>query len=414
MMEYFFFCESVKEFKHKVPKLIPFALMMAIVPLNYITGTAAAPDAAGGLIPGNYREISHGHYLLTQFNVIRTYIRLLVFPLFQNLDYDYPVSRTLFDLPTLLSLLLLLAVLAIGIMMFKKDRLVSFGIFFFFLALSVESSIIPIWDVIFEHRLYLPFAGFAIITGRVLFTVLPNLKQFEKGGQPSPFFYGILFAIIVLIGFLTIRRNTIWQNEITLWQDVIKKSPNKARGHINLGLAFQNRGKLKEAHNAYQLALKYKPRDTDAHYNLGNLYRDIGKPDLAINEYARVIRQEPDYIKAHLNLGVVYNQQGMPDNAVEAYQKVVALNPGYGLAYYNLGNIFIRQNQFDRAISFYKKAAERMPDHPGTRNNMGVALERAGQMEAARQAYQDALRVHPGYTDALKNLEKLNRKMLVP
>ena len=52
-----------------------------------------------------------------------------------------------------------------------------------------------------------------------------------------------------------------------------------------------------------------------------------------------------------------------------------------------------------------------MPDHPGTRNNMGVALERAGRIEAARQAYQDALRVHPGYTDALKNLDKLNRKM---
>jgi hypothetical protein len=39
------------------------------------------------------------------------------------------------------------------------------AIAWFFLTLSVESSVIPISDVMFEHRVYLPSAGAAIALG---------------------------------------------------------------------------------------------------------------------------------------------------------------------------------------------------------------------------------------------------------
>jgi hypothetical protein len=102
-------------------------------------------------------SISMKEYFLTQFNVILTYLRLFILPLNQNFDYDYPLSAGFFQLKTFFSFSLLLSIVAAGILLFKKYRLISFGIFWFFLTISVESSIIPIaQDVIFEHRTYLP------------------------------------------------------------------------------------------------------------------------------------------------------------------------------------------------------------------------------------------------------------------
>jgi protein O-mannosyl-transferase len=105
--------------------------------------------------------ITAREYLLTQFSVILTYIRLFIVPVNQNLDYDYPIAHSLLEWHPLLGVLSLAVIIVLGIFLFRRYRLISFGIFWFFLTLSVESSIIPIsQNVIFEHRTYLPGLGF--------------------------------------------------------------------------------------------------------------------------------------------------------------------------------------------------------------------------------------------------------------
>jgi len=99
-------------------------------------------------------------YLLTQFNVIWTYVRLLFLPINQNLDYDYPIAKSFFEFPTILSFLAHLLVIAFALFMFKRNRLVTFLILWWYITLSPSSSFIPIIDVIFEHRVYLPSVGF--------------------------------------------------------------------------------------------------------------------------------------------------------------------------------------------------------------------------------------------------------------
>ena len=141
-------------------------------------------------------DVSRWDYLNTQFRVIVTYIRLLFFPVNQNLDYDYPIYRTFFTPPVFLSFLFLLGIFCWGIYLlyrsYKSDqanrfwyRLIAFGIFWFFVTLSVESSIIPIQDVIYEHRLYLPSVGFfmAIMSGIVFIYV--RLANRTKSGSES-------------------------------------------------------------------------------------------------------------------------------------------------------------------------------------------------------------------------------------
>jgi hypothetical protein len=141
-------------------------------------------------------------YLMTQFNVIVYYSSLLLVPANQNLDYDFPVSKGLFEVPAVnegavlnypipppvVSLILLLGVAGAGVYLYLRSlkvgpgpgRVISFFIFWFFIILSPTSSFIPIKDVIYEHRVYLPSLGFFVIS------VLCLNMLFDRLGKKRP------------------------------------------------------------------------------------------------------------------------------------------------------------------------------------------------------------------------------------
>ena len=189
-------------------------------------------------------SISRHDYLLTQLRVIITYIRLLLFPVGQNLDYDYPLYRTISDPQVLAALALHLTVVVVTVTLvllsrpgrrladngtMAVQRLCAVGICWFYLALSVESSIIPIRDYIFEHRLYLPSVGFflAMTTALVYpFATRPRLHR--------PY-YLFLVVVCCLLSTATVARNHVWRSEMSLWQDTLAKSPGKARPHHSVG-----------------------------------------------------------------------------------------------------------------------------------------------------------------------------------
>jgi hypothetical protein len=104
-------------------------------------------------------------YLLTSFNVLWTYIRLLILPINQNLDYEYAIAKTLFEFPTLLSFLGHIAVVGMAFWLFKKKGwlLIPFGIAWFYIGISPVHSFVPVMDIIFEHRVYMPSIGFFIV-----------------------------------------------------------------------------------------------------------------------------------------------------------------------------------------------------------------------------------------------------------
>ncbi|MEW6327408.1 MAG: hypothetical protein AB1487_07415 [Thermodesulfobacteriota bacterium] len=119
-------------------------------------------DYAKGVPVPLDEPVTSFQYFLTQLHVIPYYIRLLFLPFGLNLDYDWPIVRSVDGL-TVLFFLFLTALIVIGIAMFRRSRLFSFSIIWFFVTLSVTSSFIVIYDPIFEHRLYLPSVGFVTI-----------------------------------------------------------------------------------------------------------------------------------------------------------------------------------------------------------------------------------------------------------
>ncbi len=125
-------------------------------------------------------------YLFTSFNVLWTYIRLLFLPINQNLDYEYPVAKTLLELPTLLSFVGHIAVVGTAFWLYKKKgwKLIPFGIAWFYIAISPVQSFVPVADIIFEHRAYMPSIGFFlafVIAYETLFDWWESRRMIKKG-----------------------------------------------------------------------------------------------------------------------------------------------------------------------------------------------------------------------------------------
>lgn len=284
-------------------------------------------------------DLGAGRYLLTQIRVLVTYLRLLVLPINQNVDYDYYISKTLFEAPVLFSFLFLACLITVAFLFFKRYKLLSFAVFWFFLTLLPESSVIPIRDVIFEHRLYLPIAGYSLFLACLL------RYFFKKKYSPS-----IVIVFCGVLGFysvLTYSRNFVWESEISLWTDAVEKSSVKVRPLINRGIAYASLGLFDYALGDFNKAVIIDPEFHDAYINRGNLYYKRQEFDLALSDFNEAIRLQPGFAVAYFDRGCVYQKKGDFDNSIADYNMALALDPGYVKAYYNRALVYFSKKEFD-------------------------------------------------------------------
>jgi protein O-mannosyl-transferase len=345
--------------------LLPFLATLLIIPLGLLN----LHQPVGRVISDVHQatqvqtELSRWDYLLTQFRVIVTYLRLLIFPVGQNLDYDYPVYGSLSLPPVFASLLLLLTLAGASLLLWLRSRngrgelrLISWGILFFFLALSVESSIIPIIDVIFEHRLYLPSAG-AFLAAAAGFSLL--LQRLSDGGRKGAL--AAAAVVLIALGSATVLRNQTWSDGVTLWRDVVEKSPGKVRGYNNLGAALSD-DNPEEAIAIFKRALLVKPDHPEAYYNLGRIYlQRPGMLNESLSLLSRALELKPNYDDALVNLGAGYIKAGNPGLAIKELESVSSDGKGRPDRLFNLGVAYVLVGDRGRAEEEALALQERDP-----------------------------------------------------
>ena len=327
--------------------------------------------------------VTRWDYLVTQPRVIVTYLRLLFYPAGLNLDYDYPVYHSLFALPVAGSLLLLLPPAGLTVWLARCAasgydaglRLISFGIAFFFAALLVESSVIPLDDLIAEHRLYLPSAGFFLACA-----ASGGFLARRVGGARI-----LLLAtcVVLALGAATVRRNIAWQSPLALWRDTVAKSPGKARPRYNLGTVLNDRGAHQDAILQLREALRIKPEYADAWHNLGVAHAARGDLAEAIEKYRQALRFDPGMARAHNSLGVALVSMGGLDEAIAEYRRAVEIDPDYGDARNNLGAAYGMQGRVDEAVSELERSVRLDPGNRRFHLNLARAYELKGWKEKA-------------------------------
>lgn len=287
------------------------------------------------------RPFNCAERLLTESRVVVWYISLLALPLpsRMNLDHDFLISRSLLSPPTtLLSIILLCLLVATTFKYRHKSPLLTFGVFFFFLNLLIESTVVPL-ELVFEHRLYLPSVGFflALAGG---FDLLLSRYHDKFGEFPDyrPFWVGLVI-ILSISSILTTLRNNDWQDPSTLYADSLSKSPGKPRAYANYGMALGRQGFCDKAVPILEKAISLGTRNNEQYLasanNLLNCLKLTAGPSQAAARAEELLKNLP--ADANLialphflfNLGNSYWDSGNYPSALKAYQEALrAENPG--------------------------------------------------------------------------------------
>jgi tetratricopeptide (TPR) repeat protein len=389
---------------------------------------------------GTPYAINSKDYLLTQISVIVKYIQLLFLPVGLNLDYNYPLSTGFFEPRTFICFLLLSSILICAIWQFYRNRLLSFCLLWFFITLTIESSIVPIADLIFEHRTYLPSFGFFLLITTTLFRYAAKIQPLTA----------LTLCVIIagIYGVATYQRNKIWTDEFTLWSDVIEKSPEKARPLVSRADIYREQGSLNEAIADYEASLSYNPNYALALNNLGLVYKNLGQWDKAIQYYSRSIKIDSSDINGFVNRGVaygfvqkydsalndlnhalamrqkinvtfnnrgiIYSMMGNNESALVNFDSAIAISPNYSAAFKNRGCVLLSMNQLDKAIIDLNKAIEINSDFAEAYFYRGVTYGLKQDFNNALKDYNKTLSIDPGYKNAIINrnliLQQLNQK----
>lgn len=410
-------------------RTLPF-LLLVIPATMMLTGSDRFQEIRG--VMDGPAGVSPAQYLITEFRVIVTYLRLTILPLNQNLDYDYPLSKGLFEGGTLWGFVLIISLLAVAIRVYPKHKPVSFGIFWFFLTLVPESSLLPLEDVISEHRLYLPLVGYSIFLVTALFYLLGRLK----------WRVWVMAAVVIVAvnSMLASQRNLLWSNDLALWNDTIRKSPHKPGVYINRGFAYSLHGLDGRAKQDYDKAMSLHPDTAAGDNGRGLFYLAAGQTHEALTSFNRALERDPGYKGAYRSRGKLYMATGdfdhalldfakagdlAPDKvkvaaaieysadrqlakrdferAIREYSKVIGLDPNYVEAYVNRGIAYVSENKYDQAIADYGIAISLKSKGVAAYNDRGAAYGAKGEYDEAIANFNEVLRREPNLAGAYVN-----------
>lgn len=419
MMAVYELCFFTGRLRKRLPLLLPFLATSLIIPLSLLS-----LDQPIGQVLSDVTQVTRVQstlprldYLATQFVVLGKYLGLLLWPSRQNLDHDVSVHRSFTDLPVVGSAVLLLGLVAFLSRAWwlssarspaRTDRagwrLVAFGLAWFLVTLSVESTVVPIVDLMFEHRMYLPSVGCFLAAGAGGWMVVQWL-----GSRARSLGTALFVVVAALLSILTVERNRVWASEVALWTDAAAKSPHKARPHLNLGVALLSENRAEEALAPLATAIRLDPGGLAGYTNLGAVFVRLGRREEAAALLERALRLaslEAGDVETYTNVAAEYAELGDTPRAMELLRRVIDARPDYPDAHYVLGNVYSDSGSLQEAVGEYRETVRWRPEYADAHNNLGIAYARLGNVREAEAEFRTAARLSPDDEEYRSNLSR--------
>lgn len=331
--------------------------------------------------------ISRSDYLATQMPVIWTYIRLFFLPVGLHVDYDLVPLTGFANFSVIAALLAHLLVLGLALFFVRRFPLPAFAVLFYYLAHSVESSVIPIRDVIFEHRTYLPDMGLSLLTAWLVLLILPLWLHRQT----------LVLLLVLVLGFLgyaTWQRNQVWRDPIALWSNNVELAPNNSRGWSILGKHYLQAKRPLEAINALQRSMQLQQtsgRNSINTVDIINLIvglKLLKRYEEALQLTQRILQYPmKPLLKAKflINQGNVYFEMGRVQDAETSLRQAIQVNPNSIIARANLASLLGSTQRFDEAEALYLEVLQIDPDSQITRQNLETLRAMKAQQAQDRQ-----------------------------
>jgi protein O-mannosyl-transferase len=311
-------------------------------------------------------------YLLTQFGVLLYYLRLLVLPIGQTFDYDWPLAQTPLALGVVLPLAVLVAIAVLAVRARATQPLFTFAVGWSALVLAPTSSIIPIADLAVERRMYLPLAALALLAAGWMWDLVQRLPAAWRS-RPAWTYAAVLALPLLALGALTFQRAQLWGDGIALHEDGVAKAPGNPRVRLNLAVTYLNLGQRDKAYETLQTAktLYDRHESVQAFPRIGAFIQyNLGAVLYARKEFARAETE----LRRALQLGGQY----------------LAIRP---MAYMLLGHIAAKRGDWQAASNDmfeaikYQDSAEWRIDLAEYLRSAGKGIEAGMMLQQTMEAY---------------------------
>ncbi len=381
----------------KLPWLLFLAAAMTVTVAFLAARFLWAPPASPGMAPLVYLGGSFFQVFTIQPRLWVFMMGKLVWPSQLSVDYT---EENVAGLSMFLTLAILIVVVLLQAWLAWKSRTGALGVAIYWLGLATVSNFIPLYRPLADRFYYLPLAGVAMQLLALLLMLVKSNRGFWMTVVP------LLVAILPLT-FLTLTREDVFADEVSLWKDTLQVSPQSAIAHTNLATVLLQKGQLDEAITQFQKALEIRPNYQEAHHNFGLALFQKGRLNEAIIEYKKALEINPTDAESQYNMGIALSQKGEKDEAIAHFQKALEIDPHMAQAYNNLGVIFFEKGDVDQSMIQYQKALKINPAIPQSHNNLGNILLQKGQLEDALAQFQEAVRLKPDYANALNSQAKV-------
>lgn len=373
------------------------------------------------------RDFSLVERLMTQARVIFLYLQQILLPNItaMSLYHDtYELSSSLWSPPTtIISILGIAGLLWLAFWARYRAVILSFGILFFFVAHSIESTVLPL-EIIFEHRNYLPSMGLLLI---LLYYLL------HPGFSPRTLRIRWMAAIayVVLLALSTLIRADQWGDNLALSLYEVERNPQSVRANFQTAREHASlievapediREDLYDAaRHYYGQALVLRPGLIEGLLALLILDTLNDKPvdgevlaELQFQlAHSRLDPSAVTSFRALLNCQM-RGRCSLPDGEIDKLIAAVEVNPFLGRRYagilYSRIAVYLWEHKQDyqSAITFGGKAVQADESNIQVQINYAHMLLAVGEPEAVRHIIQQIRQGRYGlfYDSQLKKLEQ--------
>eukprot|EP00804_Cyclotella_cryptica_P018614 CCRYP_011415-RA/>CCRYP_011415-RA protein AED:0.21 eAED:0.21 QI:4399/1/1/1/0.33/0.28/7/233/939 len=462
---------------------------------------------------------SSAERIISYAHVHKLYLAKLFFPWNLSYDYGYPCiqHRTSLDFTTALIPLSFLAFFLIGLQKNNAMLLWSFALTILPF-IPVSNIFFPVGTILAERLLYLPSMGFCLGSGYTMASLVNinvNETMIQDDGKvrnwcdrSKTIVKGVSFILLCsytcVMAMKTVHRSYEWASELTLFKSALLVCPKSLKvlnnyatmflsddpqhaipfleeavalydqyesAHFNLGIAYSNTGRFKDAMKSFKKSLALHPRSNQTrvllvnamnNYLLENSRADdsqetakeaLDEIDLFIEEseqkYAR-----PYYLRCALGkflghspkiniqycknaveanrllksfqgpmsflvaedvvlnmIGLMLKDTGNDEEAIEYFLQGLNANPNSPDILVNLASIYSEKKDYKLATYYFDQAEELISD-PQVKSllmtNKGFSMEKQGYHLTAMAIYKEAINIATApHPQLLVNLQNI-------
>jgi tetratricopeptide (TPR) repeat protein len=367
--------------------VLPFAgILTAFFAFRHFIPTASEPPWI--LSPYEHR--------LTMLSTTGVYLRLLLLPIGLCLDHPHPLPHSLRETDALIGLVLLLMLVGGAVVAFRRSKCAFFALAWLLIGMAPISNVWLFTRPIGELRTYGASVGFCLLPAILVHGLWVSFAPLRSGRALRKMALALCIVVVAAYSWLTIARNTDWRDNLTLWQDTVRKNPASPEAHRNLAQIYLERGDAVAAIPHFRRTAQIHSEYVWALRHLARLCDETGLDDEAISSYERLLQFRPRDVESHIGLGALHARRNRLVEAADQFKAALAYDPGSATAYHNLGGVCLLQGRYAEAAAEFRRALELAPDDAASHHWLGTAYAGMDRHEDALAAYRASLKSDPG------------------